>query len=240
MTAHYHDLAKSSEAVSSRKFAFVDGLLHSTTGLPDSDDNDVYRDGAKRVLDVLLVVVSLPLVLPLVMILAAIVALDGGKPLYRQNRVGKNGRTYTMWKLRSMVQCADEKLAAHLAQDPEAKAEWESTQKLKYDPRITRFGRFLRKSSFDELPQLFNVLVGDMSLVGPRPMLPEQEKLYPGIAYFELRPGITGKWQISDRNESAFSARAKFDTEYFQELSLMTDLRIIASTFRVVLRGTGY
>ena len=240
MTAHYHDLAKSSEAVSSRNFAFVDGLLRSTNGLPESEDSDVYRDGAKRLIDLVLVVLSLPLVLPLVLLLAGIVALDGGKPLYCQNRVGKNGRTYTMWKLRSMVQCADEKLASHLAQDPEARAEWDSTQKLKDDPRITRFGRFLRKSSFDELPQLFNVLAGDMSLVGPRPMLPEQEKLYPGTAYFELRPGITGKWQISDRNESAFAARAKFDTEYYQELSLVTDLRIIASTFRVVLRGTGY
>jgi len=128
----------------------------------------------------------------------------------------------------------------HLAQDPEAKAEWDSTQKLKDDPRITRFGRFLRKSSFDELPQLLNVLLGDMSIVGPRPMLPEQEPLYSGTAYFELRPGITGLWQISDRNESTFAARAKFDTDYFEQLSLATDVRIIASTFRVVLRGTGY
>lgn len=240
MTAHYHDLAKSSEAVSSRNFVFADGHLRSATHQPESDESDIYRDGVKRLLDVVLVLVSLPLVLPIILVFAAIVALDGGKPFYCQNRVGKNGRTYTMWKLRSMVLCAEEKLAVHLAQDPEAKAEWDSTQKLKDDPRITRFGRFLRKSSFDELPQLLNVLLGDMSIVGPRPMLPEQEPLYSGTAYFELRPGITGLWQISDRNESTFAARAKFDTDYFEQLSLATDVRIIASTFRVVLRGTGY
>ena len=240
MTAHYHDLAKSSDAVSARNFVFADGLLRSATHQPDSDDSDVYRDAVKRALDIVLVLVSLPLVLPLVLLLATIVALDGGKPFYRQNRVGKNGVTYTMWKLRSMVLHADEKLQAHLEQNAEAKAEWDSTQKLKDDPRITRFGRFLRKSSFDELPQLFNVLTGDMSIVGPRPMLPEQESLYKGTAYFELRPGITGLWQISDRNETTFAARAQFDTAYFEQLSLKTDLSIILATFRVVVRGTGY
>ncbi len=240
MTAHYHDLAKSSDAVSARNFVFVDGLLRSATHRPESDEDDLYRDSIKRVLDIVLVLVSLPLVLPLVLLFAAVIALDGGKPFYRQNRVGKNGVTYTMWKLRSMVMQADEKLQAHLEQNPVAKAEWDSTQKLKDDPRITRFGRFLRKSSFDELPQLYNVLTGDMSIVGPRPMLPEQENLYNGTAYFELRPGITGLWQISDRNETTFAARAQFDTAYNEQLSLKTDVSIILSTFRVVVRGTGY
>lgn len=240
MTAHYHDLANGGEAVSVRDYGFVDELLRSSTHQPESDDQDVYRDGLKRVLDLALVLVSLPIVLPLVLVLAAVVALDGGKPFYRQIRVGKNGTTYTMWKLRSMVMNADQKLQAHLESNAEAKAEWDSTQKLKDDPRITRFGRFLRKSSFDELPQLFNVLIGDMSIVGPRPMLPEQEELYKGSAYFELRPGITGLWQISDRNETTFAARAEFDTAYYQQVSFKTDMSIILSTFRVVVRCTGY
>lgn len=119
-------------------------------------------------------------------------------------------------------------------------AEWESTQKLKHDPRITRFGRFLRKSSLDELPQLWNVLKGDMSLVGPRPMLPEQRGLYPGLAYYELRPGLTGTWQVSERNESTFSKRAEFDRGYFESLSFLGDLNVLARTVSVVLRGTGY
>ena len=105
---------------------------------------------------------------------------------------------------------------------------------------ITRFGRVLRKSSLDELPQLWNVLLGDMSLVGPRPMMPCQRDLYPGSAYYRLRPGITGPWQVSRRNESTFADRARFDTDYDQTLSLGTDLGLLISTVRVVVRATGY
>jgi lipopolysaccharide/colanic/teichoic acid biosynthesis glycosyltransferase len=101
-------------------------------------------------------------------------------------------------------------------------------------------GRLLRKSSLDELPQLWNVLVGDMSLVGPRPMMPAQQVLYPGRAYFRLRPGITGPWQVSHRNETTFAARAGFDAEYERDLSFVTDTRLLFATVRVVLRATGY
>lgn len=139
-----------------------------------------------------------------------------------------------------MVKDADARLETHLASDNAARGEWDTTQKLKADPRITPFGRFLRKSSFDELPQLWNVLKGDMSLVGPRPMMPEQAPLYPGEAYYTLRPGITGLWQVSERNATAFADRAHYDTRYEQSLSLVTDLRILMATIRVVLRGTGY
>src|SRR5690606_30267059 len=126
-----------------------------------------------------------------------------------------------------------------LATNPEAKAEWELTQKLKNDPRITRFGHFLRKTSLDELPQLWNVLRGDMSIVGPRPMMLEQAQLYPGADYYHLRLGVTGLWQISDRNNSTFAARATFDARYAAELSLKGDISIIARTVGVVLRCTG-
>ncbi len=139
-----------------------------------------------------------------------------------------------------MVPNAEERLESHLAASPQTREEWDSTQKLKNDPRITSTGKFLRKSSLDELPQLWNVLTGDMSLVGPRPMMENQESLYPGTAYYALRPGVTGSWQVSDRNETTFAGRAKFDTEYYYSLSLATDLKILARTVNVVLRATGH
>jgi lipopolysaccharide/colanic/teichoic acid biosynthesis glycosyltransferase len=138
-----------------------------------------------------------------------------------------------------MVPDAEERLAAHLEAHPAAAAEWGRTQKLRQDPRVTRLGRFLRRSSLDELPQLFNVLTGDMSLIGPRPMMVDQAPLYPGRAYYALRPGISGPWQVSERNATSFADRARFDDRYDRDLSLLTDLRLILATFRAVLRGTG-
>ena len=179
-------------------------------------------------------------VLIILMVLAALISLDGGSPIYLQKRVGRSGRVFHMWKLRSMVMNADALLEQHLARDPALRREWNHTQKLRHDPRIPRIGRIIRKTSLDELPQLWNVLRGDMSLVGPRPMMVDQRALYPGTAYYAMRPGITGIWQTSVRNESSFSERAIFDARYFRELSFVTDLALIARTFRVVLRGTGY
>nr|WP_235962465.1 sugar transferase [Jannaschia marina] len=198
-----------------------------------------YRAHLKRGLDIFLVLLAAPLVLPLVALLALLVALDGGSAFYSQERLGLGGRRFRMWKLRSMVVGADAALRAHLAADLAARAEWDRDQKLAHDPRITRVGRLIRKTSLDELPQLWNVLTGDMSLVGPRPMLPEQRALYPGHAYFRLRPGLTGSWQVSDRNATSFAARADFDLTYDRALSLLTDLTIIAATIGVVLRATG-
>ncbi len=199
-----------------------------------------YRRFGKRLVDITLVMMAAPVVLLVVVGLALLVACDGGQPFYFQKRVGRNGRIYTMWKLRTMVADADERLEAHLEQHPAARHEWDSTQKLKTDPRITAFGRFLRKSSLDELPQLWNVLKGDMSLVGPRPMMPCQQEIYPGKDYYALRPGITGPWQVSSRNESTFADRARFDAFYSRNVSLQTDLRLILETVKVVLRATGY
>lgn len=199
----------------------------------------VYRNGFKRVFDVLLVLLAAPFVVPLVAVLAVMVAQDGGKPFYTQHRVGKGGRIFRMWKLRSMVVDADARMAAHLAADPAAKREWDEAQKLRNDPRITSFGQFLRKSSLDELPQLWNVLTGDMSLVGPRPMMPQQQAFYRGKGYFELRPGITGAWQTAGRNRTSFAARSQFDDQYNDDLSLATDARIMLRTVGVVVQGTG-
>jgi lipopolysaccharide/colanic/teichoic acid biosynthesis glycosyltransferase len=199
----------------------------------------LYRGFGKRTFDILLVLLGAPIVLPIVLVFAALVAIEGGKPFYFQDRVGRGGRIYRMWKLRSMEIDADKKLAAYLEEHPEANAEWNHSQKLRHDPRITRFGHFLRRSSMDELPQLWNVLRGEMSLVGPRPMMPSQKALYPGQAYYALRPGLTGLWQVSARNESGFAARAAYDAEYENTLSFATDIRILAATVQVVMRGTG-
>jgi lipopolysaccharide/colanic/teichoic acid biosynthesis glycosyltransferase len=200
----------------------------------------VYKRVFKRWFDMALILAAAPFVLPLVLLLALLVRRDGGPAFYVQERVGLDGRAFRLWKLRTMVVDADARLAAHLAADPALLAEWTETQKLKNDPRVTVVGRLLRKTSFDELPQLWNVFRGDMSLVGPRPMLPEQRALYPGRAYYRMRPGLTGLWQVSDRNASSFAARAEFDSDYARRMSLTTDVTIIAMTVWVVLRGTGY
>lgn len=199
-----------------------------------------YRRLFKRLLDVTAILMAVPVVVPVVAVAAVLVARDGGSPFYTQMRVGRGGRRFKMWKLRSMVCDADARMEAYLESDPAARQEWDSTQKLKADPRITRFGKFLRKSSLDELPQLWNVLIGDMSLVGPRPMMVNQQGLYPGTAYYALRPGITGYWQTAGRNRTTFEARAEYDDAYEAELSLVTDVKVLAATVGVVVHGTGY
>lgn len=228
MTTHYRNISDSTKVTPVTTIAAA-----AATAGP-------YQMGFKRLFDIAAILVSLPIILPVIAILALMVARDGGKPFYKQERVGLNGRIYTIWKMRSMVENADQLLAAYLETDPAAAEEWHTTQKLKNDPRITRVGRILRKCSLDELPQLWNVFIGDMSLVGPRPMMPEQQDLYPGLAYYTARPGITGIWQVSQRNETTFADRARFDTDYVANLSFVNDLRLLAATVRVVFRGTGY
>ncbi|THD76746.1 sugar transferase [Thalassobius vesicularis] len=199
-----------------------------------------YRDHGKRALDIAVVLIAAPVVALVTLVLALMVMSDGKSPFYSQNRVGLNGRVFRMWKLRSMVTNADAVLEGYLNTNPEARAEWDRDQKLKNDPRITRIGKLIRATSLDELPQLFNVLIGDMSLVGPRPIMATQRVIYPGTEYYAMRPGITGYWQISVRNESSFRQRAGFDAEYFGDLSLGTDLKVVAKTFGVVLKATGH
>ncbi|WP_228028450.1 sugar transferase [Donghicola mangrovi] len=197
----------------------------------------------KRLLDVWLSVglllLASPFLLPMTLAITALIAMDGHNPIYSQRRIGRHGRIFRMFKFRTMVPEADQKLAAYLKKCPEAKAEWDKHQKLRYDPRITTVGRFLRKTSLDELPQLINVLRGEMSLVGPRPMMVEQTGMYPGRAYYLTRPGLTGMWQVSDRHDSSFAERAGYDDAYLHKLSLRTDMRILLRTVVVVLRGTG-
>jgi len=199
-----------------------------------------YRRYAKRVLDVVLVVLAAPPVVMVVAMLAlAIWVTERAQPFYRQDRIGLHGRVFRMWKLRTMVPDADRIFDAYLAANPEARAEWDRTQKLRHDPRVTRLGDMMRRTSLDELPQLWNVLKGDMSLVGPRPMMVSQKTLYPGAEYYLMRPGVTGFWQTSVRNLSSFSERAMYDRQYYQALSFKTDVGLILKTVKVVATGTG-
>ena len=200
----------------------------------------LYRSGVKRAIDLVLVTITAPFWIPLILIVAALVSRDGHNPFYTQKRIGRNGAVFVIYKLRSMVHNADAVFEEHLRQNPDARAEWDATQKLKHDPRITPIGHLIRRTSIDELPQLFNVFLGDMSLVGPRPIMVQQQDLYPGHRYYEMRPGLTGFWQICDRNHCRFAGRARYDNAYFQSMSLRTDVVVIWRTISVVLRGTGY
>ncbi len=196
-----------------------------------------YRDVGKRIADILLVLLSAPITLLVTLLCAIALWAEGGQPFYRQKRLGENGRHFSILKLRTMCREADEVLESYLAADPALRAEWDRTQKLKNDPRITPVGALLRKTSLDELPQFWNVLKGDMSVVGPRPMMPDQLPLYDNPApYFDMRPGITGQWQVSDRNENSFGRRSTVDAAYHGSLSLALDLRILVQTVGVVLR----
>ncbi len=226
---------EASVAAPQDKLSAVSSLLSATP-----TRRGLYRNLFKRVMDLSSMIVVAPIVVPVVATLALLVSREGGSPFYTQMRVGKGGKPFLMWKLRTMVRDADVRLEEYLAADPQARLEWDSTQKLKSDPRITAFGRFLRRSSMDELPQLWNVFKGEMSLVGPRPMMLSQQTLYPGSAYYALRPGITGHWQTAGRNRTTFEARAEYDAAYEQNVTLMTDAKVIVKTFGVVLNGTGY
>ncbi|MDF3418562.1 sugar transferase [Sulfitobacter sp. KE29] len=183
----------------------------------------------------------LPVLLPVILVLCTLVAMDGGLPIFGHRRIGKGGREFRCWKIRTMVVDAEERLKKHLADNPEAAAEWEQNFKLENDPRITRMGRFLRKSSLDELPQLFNVFRGEMSFVGPRPVVRDELLRY-GLhqqVYMSMRPGVTGLWQVSGRNDVAYDQRVSMDVQYAREVSLVQDARIVAKTVTSVLSLTG-
>lgn len=220
--------------------AYFDRRSFAPALLTDSPAPGLYRVYAKRIFDLVAVAFLAIPVLLVVAVTALVVALDGKSPFYLQKRVGRGGREFSIIKLRSMVKNADDLLEEYLRQNPDARAEWDEKQKLQHDPRITPIGRFIRKTSLDELPQLWNVLVGHMSLVGPRPMMPSQKAIYPGRAYYEMRPGITGLWQVSERNEASFRQRAFYDNLYHRELSLGADLFVMLKTVFVVLRANGH
>lgn len=174
-------------------------------------------------------------------LIAHIIKKDGGPAFYYQERIGKDGKTFKCWKLRSMVVNSQEVLEELLARDPDARKEWEADFKLKNDPRITRIGHLIRKTSLDELPQLWNVLKGDMSLVGPRPIV-EKELEYYGkhsADYLAAKPGLTGLWQVSGRNDTSYAYRVYLDTWYVSHWSLWTDIVIILQTVWIMASRKG-
>ena len=198
-------------------------------------------DVTKRVFDVTISLLLLPVALPIISILCLLVCRDGGPVFFQQVRVGRDGRLFHCWKIRTMVVDAEERLREHLRENPDAAAEWVRDQKLLNDPRITTFGHFLRASSLDELPQILNVLRGEMSLVGPRPITKDELVRYRDHewAYRSVRPGITGLWQVSGRNEVSYEERVQMDVRYAQVRSLWVDVTIIVRTAGAVLGRTG-
>ncbi len=201
-----------------------------------------YRRYGKRVLDLALGLPLLMLSLPLILLLAAAVMATGGLPaFYSATRVGKGGREFQMWKIRSMVRDADEALERWRKMHPEVDREYSENFKLRDDPRVTSLGRFLRRSSLDELPQLWNVVTGDMSLVGPRPYYISELEPYPDvfITVTSLRPGLTGPWQVRGRNAIPPLHRMRLDKHYAANLSVGSDLAYLASTIRPLLKADG-
>lgn len=197
---------------------------------------------AKRSFDVTAAVLALIVFSPLfLMIMALVKFTDGGSVFYGHKRVGHNGRYFKCLKFRTMVPNGDEVLRKYLASNPEAADEWRATRKLKNDPRVTTVGTVLRKLSLDELPQLINIIRGEMSVVGPRPVVDEELHLYDNFAvyYLKTRPGLTGLWQISGRNDVSYESRIAFDTQYVQNWSLRTDFAIIVKTIPAVCLSRG-
>ncbi len=219
------------------------GLTPPEAGRRSAAGRPASRPALKRLFDVAGALGLLVALLPVLLVITALVKLDGGPALFAHERVGRGGRRFGCLKFRSMVVDSTERLEALLAADPGAKAEWEATRKLKRDPRVTAVGRFLRASSLDELPQLFNVLRGEMSLVGPRPVQAAELAAHYGPAaaerYASVRPGITGLWQVSGRSDTGYDARVAMDMRYLADPTLLGDLRILLKTPAVVLRRRG-
>jgi lipopolysaccharide/colanic/teichoic acid biosynthesis glycosyltransferase len=199
-------------------------------------------DIVKRLLDLFGALIGLIILSPLMSLLGILIKFDSPGPiLYKQLRVGRGELPFNIVKYRTMHEAEEDILDHQLVGDPSLKLSWEKYQKIIDDPRVTRVGRILRRTSLDELPQLWNVLRGEMSLVGPRPILPEQVELYGEnfTTYSQVRPGMTGLWQVSGRNMLSLLERAEWDREYIQTWSLLLDFQILVRTVWAVVRGDG-
>lgn len=195
----------------------------------------------KRTIDIVGSSAMIVALLPVLAALAALIRLDGGPVFFRHRRIGADGRPFYCLKFRSMCVGADAKFREYLERNPAARAEWERDFKLRDDPRTTRLGALLRRTSLDELPQLLNVLKGEMSLVGPRPIVSAEIPRYGDAfsAYLKCKPGITGLWQVSGRNNIDYHARVELDARYASSWTLRTDMAILLRTFKVVFRRSG-
>lgn len=226
-------------------YTYIDDYLDDAAPVANTDEPSgvFYRDVGKRLADIALVLLAVPIFLPVIVVAWFMMFVSGGSGFFRQPRIGRGGQIFTCWKIRTMGHHAEADLAQRIQNDPALAAEWQSTQKLSDDPRITRLGRFLRRTSIDELPQFWNVLRGDMSLIGPRPFTPDQKNLYDANqnsqAYYRLRPGISGLWQVRSRNRGNFQDRIAYDADYESNISVLHDIGIALLTVREILRSTG-
>lgn len=201
-----------------------------------------YKEYFKRILDVVLAIVLLPLLLPTLLLIFLLVKLDSrGPAVFKSERIGRDGKKFFIFKFRTMCLNAEERLKEILYQNPALAREWELDQKLRNDPRITRFGKIIRALSLDELPQIFNVLRGEMSFVGPRPIVEAEIEKYGDCfkKYTSVKPGITGLWQINGRNDTSYESRIALDSRYVNDLNLNQDLFIILKTIPVALSKKG-
>jgi exopolysaccharide production protein ExoY len=197
---------------------------------------------ASRAFDIMIAIAVILFTLPLLaMIALAVTSQDGGPAMFAHERIGRGGRKFKCLKFRSMVIDSEKRLSEVLKRDPRARAEWARDHKLRSDPRITRVGDFLRRSSLDELPQLFNVLRGDMSIVGPRPIVAAEAPRYGRhfASYCDVRPGITGLWQVSGRNDISYRRRVAMDAVYARHKSLGWDIKLLVLTVPAVLFANG-
>lgn len=195
----------------------------------------------KRTVDVALALVALVAFGPLMIVLALLIRRDNGPALFRQERIGFRRHCFQCLKFRTMVADADEVLQRTLESDPAAREEWEARRKLRNDPRVTPVGRFLRSTSLDELPQIFNVLAGDMSLVGPRPIVEAEVGRYGPLFFYytECKPGVTGLWQVSGRSDVSYAKRVRLDETYFHDRSILSDVIILCRTPAAVISRQG-
>lgn len=195
----------------------------------------------KAAMDVLLAMIGLILAMPIMVVVAIGVRLDGGPIFYAHPRIGRNGKPFNCYKFRTMVVNAEQILDEVLKSDPTAAADWAERRKLKQDIRITPIGRFLRASSLDELPQLFNVIRQEMSLVGPRPIVAQEIERYGDHidCYYASKPGLTGMWQISGRSDTTYGERVALDTWYVNNWSFRLDIEILAKTIPAVIKRSG-
>lgn len=202
----------------------------------------LYRDFFKRVYDLVLALLLLPFVIPILLFLMLLIKLDSkGPAVFKSERIGKGGGKFNCLKLRTMCLNANDKLEEILRKNQDLKSEYDKYRKLKNDPRITRVGRFLRSFSLDELPQVFNVIKGEMSFVGPRPALKEEIPKY-GVLFKDYKsvlPGITGMWQVNGRNNTSFDERVRMDVLYRKNLNFILDLKILLKTLPVALKRNG-
>ncbi len=196
----------------------------------------------KRGFDILFALAALVFLAPFLILIALLVKFsDGGSVLYGHRRIGRNGETFECLKFRTMVRNGEHVLAAHLRRDPAARREWNATRKLQNDPRVTPVGAVLRKLSLDELPQIINILRGEMSIVGPRPVVADELERYGRAAecYLKSRPGLTGLWQVSGRSDVSYESRIAYDRHYVENWSLTSDVLIILRTIPAVCLSRG-